>query len=254
MGKSNDSANAFVVENVARSFGQTRVFENLSLTVNAGEFVALVGPSGCGKTTLLSLLSGFDQPNSGSVRRPARIRTVYQQSGLLPWRTVGENIVFGLRDLPLGESEKTRKTGDLLALVGLSDFQNHYPHQISGGMRQRAELARALAGNADALLLDEPFSALDYLTRLSMRRELAHLLNTNANTKTTVVLVTHDIEEAAQLADRILVLTQRPARIGAEFDLSHLPPRPRTTAQVLSVVQNVLETMGFSPAVAEQSG
>ena len=173
----------------------------------------MVGPSGCGKTTLLNLFSGFLKPSSGSVVCSGRVRMVYQHDSLFPWQTAAQNIAMGLRDLS-SEAERVRQLKEMLRLIKLEEFAAHYPHQLSGGMRQRVELARALAGDTDILLLDEPFSSLDYLTRLRLRRELARMLE---ELPRTVVLVTHDIEEAAQLADRILVLSDRPARICREL-------------------------------------
>jgi NitT/TauT family transport system ATP-binding protein len=222
-------------------FGDVHVLDRVSLSVASGEFVALVGPSGCGKTTLLNLCSGWLQPTSGTVHRPDRVRMVFQQDGLFPWLTVGENVRLGLRHLA-DESARSRHALELLALVGLAAFERHYPHQLSGGMRQRAELARALAGGTDLLLMDEPFSSLDYLTRLKLRAELARLLREQPR---TVVLVTHDIEEAAQLADRVLVLSDRPARIRDEVRLT--TPRPRTTTQpdVVAAVHRILTELGL---------
>jgi NitT/TauT family transport system ATP-binding protein len=222
-------------------FGDVHVLDRVSLSVASGEFVALVGPSGCGKTTLLNLCSGWLQPTSGTVHRPDRVRMVFQQDGLFPWMTVGENVRLGLRHLA-DESARSRHALELLALVGLAAFERHYPHQLSGGMRQRAELARALAGGTDLLLMDEPFSSLDYLTRLKLRAELARLLREQPR---TVVLVTHDIEEAAQLADRVLVLSDRPARIRDEVRLT--TPRPRTTTQpdVVAAVHRILTELGL---------
>lgn len=166
------------------------VLRGLSLAVHAGEFVALVGPSGCGKTTLLNLCSGWLRPDGGRVERPGRLRMIFQQDGLFPWLTVSENVRLGLRHWP-DPTARARRCGELLARVDLAGFADHYPHQLSGGMRQRVELLRALAGETDLLLMDEPFSALDYLTRLRMRAELARLLRLEPR---TVVLVTHDIE------------------------------------------------------------
>jgi len=209
--------------------------------VRHGEFVALVGPSGCGKTTLLNLASGWLEPERGRVERPARVRMVFQQDGLFPWRTVGENVRLGLRHLT-DAPERGRRAAALLGLVGLAEFENHYPHQLSGGMRQRVELVRALAGDTDLLLMDEPFSSLDYLTRLRLRIELARLLHEQPR---TVVLVTHDIEEAAQLADRVLVLTSRPSRIRDEVRLKLPRPRPATHPEVVRAVHHILTELGL---------
>src|SRR5205085_10692461 len=185
------------LESVSRIFGAVEVLREFSLDITLGEFVAIVGPSGCGKTTLLHLLAGFDKPTAGRVTSKGRVRMVYQQDGLFPWRTVAENIEMGVRHVR-DKTERERELKELLALIRLEGFEGNYPHQLSGGMRQRVELARALAGDSDTLLLDEPFSALDYLTRLRLRRELARMLKERPR---TVVLVPHDIEEEAQLAD-----------------------------------------------------
>src|SRR6185295_17288622 len=207
--KDKHTAGRLVLEKVSHSYGDISVLNDLALVVNPGEFVVLVGPSGCGKTTLLNLLSGHIEPLTGTIQREGIIRTVYQHDGLFPWLTVFENISMGLRSTNvIGSVEK--ELSELVALIRLEGFENHYPHQLSGGMRQRVELARVLAGDSDILLMDEPFSALDYQSRVRMRRELIRLLQLRPR---TVVFVTHDIEEAAQLADRVMVLSGRPATI-----------------------------------------
>jgi ABC-type nitrate/sulfonate/bicarbonate transport system ATPase subunit len=232
---------------VARAFGRVEVFRDLNLDIATGEFVAVVGPSGCGKTTLLNLLSGFDKPTAGTVERTGKVRTVYQQDGLFPWLTAAQNIRLGLREV----HDRRRCEAELqamLELIGLAQFANHYPHQLSGGMRQRVELARALAGDSDILLMDEPFSALDYLTRLRMRQELARMLQERPR---TVVFVTHDIEEAAQLADRVVVLSERPARIRCELRQNSPRPRNLTDPSVVEVVGQVLHELGLDRPLAK---
>src|SRR4051812_5515611 len=169
-------AAALSFQSVSRSYGSNLVLQEISFDVLTGEFVAIVGPSGCGKTTLLNIASGYDQPSSGKVEYEGQIRMVYQQDGLFPWRTVRENIELGLREIRDAKARE-QQARELLQLIQLENFEGHYPHQLSGGMRQRVELARALAGRSDILLLDEPFSALDYLTRMRMRRELARILH-----------------------------------------------------------------------------
>jgi NitT/TauT family transport system ATP-binding protein len=229
------------LNNVTRSFGAVEVLQPLDIEIARGEFVAVVGPSGCGKTTLLNLLSGFDEPSSGKITRSGRMRMVYQNDGLFPWLTVRENIALGLRHLK-DEGELERQLKELIALIKLEGFEDHHPHKLSGGMRQRVEIARALAGDTDILLLDEPFSALDYLTRLRMRQELARMLDERPR---TVVLVTHDIEEAAQLADRVIVFSERPAQVRSEVRLYETRPRDLTHPEVVKAVHGILIDLGL---------
>jgi NitT/TauT family transport system ATP-binding protein len=232
-----------VLENVSHNYGSLAVLRNLNLTVNHGEFVVLVGPSGCGKTTLLNLLSGYIKPVSGNVKINGIIRTVYQQDGLFPWLTVVENINMGLRSVVIHRDKELKK---LIELIHLEGFENHYPHQLSGGMRQRVELARVLAGDSDVLLMDEPFSALDYQTRLRLRHELIRLLRERPR---TVVFVTHDIEEAAQLADRVLVLSDRPAHIRKELYIESPRPRNPTDDAVIEATKTILDELGLQASV-----
>ncbi|HTF42834.1 MAG TPA: ABC transporter ATP-binding protein [Terriglobales bacterium] len=224
------------LRHVSHSFDALAVLRDLSIEVLQGEFVAIVGPSGCGKTTLLNLLSGFNRPTSGSVERNGKSRMVHQQDGLFPWQTVAENIALGLRQLK-SKKERQQQVEEMVRLIRLEGFENSYPHQLSGGMRQRVELARALAGSSDILLLDEPFSSLDYLTRLRMRQEVARILLERPR---TVVLVTHDIEEAAQLADRVIVLGERPAQIRNELSLATPRPRNPTDPEVVEAIRRIL--------------
>jgi ABC-type nitrate/sulfonate/bicarbonate transport system ATPase subunit len=233
--------NMLRLQGVSHLFGSVEIVRNLSIDIHRGEFVAVVGPSGCGKTTLLNMLSSFITPTSGQVICSGRARMVYQQDGLFPWCTVSENIALGLRDVA-GREERSRQLNDLIRFIRLEGFEHHYPHQLSGGMRQRVELARALAGDTDILLMDEPFSALDYLTRLRMRRELAQMLLERPR---TVVLVTHDIEEAAQLADRVIVLSERPARIRCELRINNPRPRDLTHPEVVEAVHHILTELGL---------
>ncbi len=230
-----------VLENVSHSYRTVPVLNNINLVVNPGEVVVLVGPSGCGKTTILNLLSGYINPVRGSIQREGVIRTVYQQDGLFPWLTVSENIAIGLRAV----TDKVRlekELRELVELIHLEGFEHHYPHQLSGGMKQRVELARVLAGDSDILLMDEPFSALDYQTRLRMRQELVRLLEQRPR---TVVFVTHDIEEAAQLADRVLVLSNRPATISRELNIPSPRPRDLTDDSVIGAMKAILQELGL---------
>lgn len=239
--KDKHASTQLMLENVSHNYGTVDVLHNINLTVHPGEVVVLVGPSGCGKTTILNILSGYIKPSSGTVTRKGIIRTVYQQDGLFPWLTVTENISLGLRNLK-DEQLHQNELQELIQLIHLEGFENHYPHQLSGGMRQRVELARVLAGDSDILLMDEPFSALDYQTRLRMRMELVRLLETRPR---TVVFVTHDIEEAAQLADRIFVLSNRPSTISRVLQIDMKRPRGLTDNIVVQAMREILAEFGL---------
>jgi NitT/TauT family transport system ATP-binding protein len=239
--KDKHSASRLILENVSHSYGTVSVLNDVNLSVNPGEVVVLVGPSGCGKTTILNILSGYIKPTSGTVIREGIVRTVYQEDGLFPWLTVSENISLGLRNLE-DESVRENEMHDLIQLIHLEGFENHYPHKLSGGMRQRVELARVLAGDSDILLMDEPFSALDYQTRLRMRKELVLLLEKRPR---TVVFVTHDIEEAAQLADRIFVLSDRPATVSRILQIDLQRPRGLTDNVVIHAMREILTEFGL---------
>ena len=226
---------------VSHRYGQVDVLQGLNFCIREHEFVVLVGPSGCGKTTILNLLSGHFKPTSGGMHRRGKIRMVYQQDGLFPWLTVSENISMGLRQIN-ELSAHDAELQSLIDLVHLNGFEHHYPHQLSGGMRQRVELARVLGGDSDILLMDEPFSALDYQARLRMRDELIRILKKRPR---TVVFVTHDIEEAAQLADRVMVLTKRPATICRELRIDSKRPRGLTDSAALEGMKDILDALGL---------
>jgi len=223
------------VERVAKRFVKdgkvTEVLAEVSFTVDRGEFVALVGPSGCGKTTLLRIIAGLTPPSSGAVRVRGRAVTgpgpdramVFQQDSLFPWRTVLQNVRFGLEVRGVSRRQADELCLKLLGRVGLGDFAHYYPHEISGGMRQRVNLARALAVDPEILLMDEPFAALDAQTRELMQLEL---LRVWADTAKTVVFVTHQIDEACYLADRVLVMASLPGRIVEDIRIEIPRPRP----------------------------
>jgi ABC-type nitrate/sulfonate/bicarbonate transport system ATPase subunit len=227
---------------VSFAYAGLKVIDGLELTVARGELVVCVGPSGCGKSTLLALLAGHLAPTGGTITRRGQSRTIYQDGGLFPWLTVRENITAGL---PRGTSaaDQARKVDEWLALTQLSDFARSYPHQLSGGMRQRVELARALAAETDLLLLDEPFSALDYQTRARMRRGLIATLTERPR---TVVFVTHDIEEAVQLGDRVVVLGGRPTAVQRVLPLTMARPRTPITPGVAEAEQTIMEEIESS--------
>jgi len=238
---------ALRLEHVCFSYGQVEVLRDITLSAEPGELIAIVGPSGCGKTTLLNLMSGHLVPDAGRALREGTVRTVHEQDGLFPWMTVSQNIGLGVRRIP-DAARAASQVRELLSLIRLEEFAGHYPHQLSAGMRQRVELARALAGESGALLMDEPFRSLDYQTRLQIRAELARLL---ALRPRTVALVTHDIAEAAQLADRVVVLSERPARIRRIIGVDLPRPRDPTHPEVVRAEASVLDLMGLIPSAWE---
>ncbi|MCC7374433.1 MAG: ABC transporter ATP-binding protein [Verrucomicrobiales bacterium] len=234
--------------------GRTRgqmmhVLERVQFDVRAGEFVCLVGPSGCGKSTMLNILGGFLRQTRGTVEveggpvqgpDPGRI-FVFQENGVFPWLTVEQNIGFGLWNRPA--RERAQRVGHYIEMVGLTGFEHAYPRELSGGMRQRVELARALAANARVLFMDEPFGALDFLTRLKMRVDLVQIWQAEHK---TVLFVTHDIEEAVQLADRVLVMSRRPATIQAEVTIDLPRPRDLDAPGYLEARDRIFSLMGMN--------
>jgi NitT/TauT family transport system ATP-binding protein len=244
------------IRGVSMVFGDgasaVEVLREIDLTVSDGEFVCVLGPSGCGKSTLLNVIGGFVAPTRGEVlidgervRGPDRRRIfVFQERGVLPWLTVVENIGFGLYDV--APEERRKRVAHYVDLVGLSGFEDTLPQDLSGGMKQRVEVARALAVNPDVLYLDEPFGALDSITRLQMRSELLRLWQTE---KKTILFVTHDIEESVQLADRIVIMSARPGRItkSVSVDLPH--PRDLSAPRYLEIRDSIFEEIGLAHRV-----
>ncbi len=230
------------LEGVGFNYGPTNVIDGLDLEVARNELVVCVGPSGCGKSTLLSLLGGHLQPTRGKVKRDGLSRTIYQDGGLFPWLTVRRNIDRGLPRGVQG-TKRAAKVAEWLEITRLVEFADHYPHQLSGGMRQRVEIARALAAETDVLLMDEPFSALDYQTRNRMRRELLATLEERPR---TVVFVTHDIEEAVQLGDRVVVLGARPANVRRVLELPPGKPRAPAAPGVAEAEQTIMTELGLA--------
>jgi NitT/TauT family transport system ATP-binding protein len=218
--------------------------DKIDLQVEQGEFVALLGPSGCGKSTLLNLVAGFEQASSGTLRvhgepvdKPGPDRgVVFQEAALFPWLSVWENVIFGPKTQGQSPKDYVERANDMLRIVGLSDFKNHLPVQLSGGMRQRVGIARILTLGSRVLLMDEPFGALDAQTRLTMQ-EL--LLSVWQQLKPTIVFVTHDIDEALFLADTIYVMSARPGRIQARMTVPLA--RPRTIEDTTSEAFNAMK-------------
>jgi ABC-type nitrate/sulfonate/bicarbonate transport system ATPase subunit len=225
-----DRAAKLVAERVSRRFGDTDALSEVTLEVGAGEFVAVVGPSGCGKSTLFNVISGLLKPSAGRVlldgadvtARTGHVGYMLQKDLLVPWRTVTGNIVLGAALTRGAEAADVAEARALAARYGLGEFLDHYPHALSGGMRQRVALMRTLAMHRDVLLLDEPFGALDSQTRLEMQR---WLLEVWSELDRTVLFVTHDVDEAVFLSDRVVVMTPRPGRIEAEIAVGLARPR-----------------------------
>ena len=230
------------------------VLDRISAVVAAGEFVCLVGPSGCGKSTLLNIVAGFLPATSGEilvegqpVRGPDPRRIfVFQENGVFPWLNVRENVAFGLRGR--SHAERQQIVTHYIAMVGLAGFEDAYPSELSGGMRQRVEIARALAANPDIIYMDEPFGALDFITRLKMRADLVRIWQSE---KKTILFVTHDIEEAVQLADRVLVMSQRPATIQQVVEIDLPRPRDLDSPRYLEKRDHIFGIMGMSLRVGE---
>lgn len=236
--------------------GGLDVLEAVNLDINEGEFVCVVGPSGCGKSTLLNVIAGFLQPSRGSVLieglpvagpDPRRI-FVFQENSVFPWLTVAENIAFGLGRHE--HHERNRIVARYIELVGLIGFEKAYPRELSGGMRQRVEIARALAVDPRIIYLDEPFAALDFITRLKMRSDLTEIWETE---KKTVVFVTHDIEEAIQLADRVVVMSRRPATIQEIIEVDLPRPRDISSRAYAEHRDRIFETMGMSLQIGQRT-
>jgi NitT/TauT family transport system ATP-binding protein len=227
----------------------TPVLEDINLQVADGEFLCLLGPSGCGKSTLLNTMAGFLSPTSGEIKvdgqvvrgpDPRRI-FVFQERGVFPWLTVEGNIAFGL--FHLSRDERQQRVARYVKMVGLQGFEKAYPAALSGGMKQRLEVARALAVNPDMLLLDEPFGALDSITRLTMRAELLRIWQAE---RKTIIFVTHDIDEAVQLADRVVVMSARPATIQqiVPIDIAH--PRDISSSRYLELRDGIFQQIGLA--------
>ena len=235
-----------------RGPNSVNVLNDVSLEVGDGEFVCLLGPSGCGKSTMLNVVAGFLAPTSGEVRidgevvkGPDRRRVfVFQERGVFPWLTVEGNIGFGLFNL--SESDRRERIARYVELVGLKGFEKAYPRELSGGMKQRVEVARALAVNPDMLFLDEPFGALDSITRLIMRGEL---LRIGAAERKTIIFVTHDIDEAVQLSDRVIVMSARPAKIQKVVDIDISHPRDISSRRYLELRDGILAAIGLAHKV-----
>jgi sulfonate transport system ATP-binding protein len=226
-----------------------QALQDINLNVRPGEFVSVVGASGCGKTTLLRLVVGLDTDYEGDilldgeriVGTSLKRGMVFQDHRLLPWLTLTQNVALALENVAWSPEEKRRAVHEHIELVGLAGFEKAYPHQLSGGMAQRAAIARGLVGRPEILLLDEPLGALDALTRIRLQDELLHIWESQ---KVTMILVTHDVEEAVYLSDKIVVMQAKPGRIVEEIAIDRPHPRDRADAGFGATKQRILEQMG----------
>src|SRR5689334_8793339 len=235
-----------IKKNYSTAKGTLHVIGDINFSVDDGEFVAIVGPSGCGKTTLLNIVAGFVHPDRGEVTVDGVPRygpspkgiVISQQGSVFPWLTVQQNLMFGLNGY---HPDKKELADRYASMVGLKGFEKGYPHQLSGGMLKRVELARALVVKPEILYMDEPFSALDALMNLRMRGELLRIL---AEERHTVLLITHDVEEAVHMADRIMVLGPRPTTIQATFDVPFPHPRKLSNPDLQALREAILRELG----------
>ena len=233
-------------KNVSKRFGADSVLENISLQADENEFLVIVGPGRCGKTTLVNVLSGLDVPTSGDVwvhgepvREPnPRCGVVYQTTMLFPWYTVMGNVAYGLRSKGIGRKESRERAQKYIDMVGLTGFEKAFPSQLSGGMKQRAGIARIYCTGSEVVFMDEPFGHLDAQTRYMMQREVERIWQAE---KKTVVFVTNNIEEAVYLADRVLVMTNCPGRVKAEFRVDLPRPRDYTSREFLRLRREINE-------------
>lgn len=238
------------VQNACKKYIQDGVeftaLDNVSLDIDKGEFICLLGPSGCGKSTLLNAVAGFEKLNSGSIRidgaevtKPSiKNITIFQNYGLLPWRTVEKNVELGLESLKVPKEERGQIAAKYLELVGLTGYEKRFPHQLSGGQQQRVSIARGLAVNPDIIFMDEPFGALDAITRMKLQDDI---LKISRKAHKTIIFVTHDIEEAVFLADRIVVMMADPGRIKSIVKVPLMGHRDRTSADFLHVRDKIFE-------------
>ncbi|MFB8007045.1 ABC transporter ATP-binding protein [Nocardia sp. NPDC056000] len=233
------------VENVSKTYGSGRMatsaLDQVSLTVRRGEFVCLLGASGCGKSTLLSMIAGLDAPTSGTIdTASARVGLVFQDPALFPWLTVAGNIGLALRAAGIPKAARARRITKLLRIVRLEGSGDRRPHQLSGGMRQRAAIARALAQNSEILLLDEPFAALDAMTRDLLHDELERIWRER---ELSMVFVTHNVREAVRLGDRVILLSSRPGRVIEEYEVPLTRPRRIDSPEVAVLAAHITDRL-----------
>ncbi|WP_274364586.1 ABC transporter ATP-binding protein [Paenibacillus thermotolerans] len=238
------------LRNVNKSFGSLQVLKHIDIKVEKGEFAAIVGPSGCGKSTALRMFAGLETASDGQVlvdgkpiAGPAPERMmIFQEHALYPWSTVEDNVGLGMELAGVGRKERSERVNAVLEKVNLAGFNRYYPSQLSGGMRQRVAIARALVMDPDVLLLDEPYGALDAMTRLTMQNELLRLWEGSGK---TMLLITHDIDEALYLADKIYVMSARPGQVIRTIDLTLPRPRNRNGAEFVALRHEIMSLLGL---------
>lgn len=245
------------IQNVSRTYQKKkqafRALDQVNLKIDRGEFLCLLGPSGCGKSTLLNILAGFDKVSEGSitiggtpVTKPSvKHVTIFQNYGLLPWRTVEKNVELGLESLSVPAAKRQEIAQKYLELVGLKEFSQSHPAELSGGMQQRVAIARALAVDPEIIFMDEPFAALDALTRMKLQDEISAI---NRSQHKTIIFVTHDIDEAVVLADRIVIMTPNPGRIKTIIPVDLHGQRDRTSPDFLRIRDHVFAEFALKPA------
>ena len=243
------------MKNVTKRFllpqGEVTVLEDISFKAHEGEFITLVGPSGAGKSTLLRLMSGLLHTSSGEIFYQGKLQSgmnketsmVFQNFGLLPWLTVAQNVELGLEPRIKDQNERRNKVHQYISKVGLEGYEEAYPRELSGGMKQRVGLARALAVEPALLLMDEPFSSLDVLTSINLRNELLDIWSDRDNMVNTMIMVTHNIEEAIELSDRIIVLSNRPGRIAGDIKIDLPRPRRKRDKEFIEYVDRVFSLL-----------
>lgn len=239
------------VDDVGFSYWGNKVLDSVSFSVKQGEFVSMMGPSGCGKSTLLKIISGLLEPSHGKItymgksmkRAHPVISFVFQEFALLPWLTNLENIMIGFSDLDIDEDEKEKRAMKLIDIFRLSDYENFYPNTLSGGMKQRVGLARAVASEPDILLMDEPFSSLDVLTANALRSTVDDLINERSISVKSVIMVTHNVDEAVELSNKAIILTDAPSRVKRTISIDLKHPRMDNREKFEHVVDSIYSVL-----------
>ena len=245
----------FEIENVSKTFvsndseEEVLALKDINLTIETGEFVSFVGPSGCGKTTMLRIIEGFENPTEGTVKDDGKIVTgpsnergfIFQNYSLYPWLNVIDNVVFGLGINGKPEKESKERAMEYLESVGLKDFANSYPHELSGGMKQRVAIIRSIINDSKSLLMDETFSALDVKTKHKLQKQIHEICQKQNK---TIIFVTHDIDEAVFLSDEIIVLSRRPGRIKKIFEIKLEHPRNRDSEEFKDLISEITQEIG----------